>query len=587
MPVFTRCLTPDGLIYKFGTQSGTVFGVDSAANFYFQSGAIFRAAPSGNTAALTGSGTASSPDGTPARNAFLNLRPLGGMALDASGRVLFADGAGCRVRAVGNDGTLVTVAGTGQCASTAAAGQALTTNLCSPASIAGSAAGSILVSCLDGSAIRVDAAGTANTVPVGSQCSQLAADSKDTVYCLSTATSLTTVLRVASDGTKTSLGPIQSPMTRVNTLIDAITVAADDTLYALVTIPAVVQYQLYSWSGTTFTAVPGALFQNFQLNGQSLWIAVDTKGTVYAADGFLHLVHETGGQVSTLGIPLGFSGDGGPVESARINDPGTLAVDGKGNLYVLDYDDERIRRISGAPPATAPVISPGGIVNSASFLGGMVTAGELISIFGQNLAEVTGVYTLDDVSLDTVLASTHVLVYGEPVPVLSVSPGQVNAILPQYLSYATASVQVEVDGVASAAVVLPVAPAMPGLFTANGSGTGPGSIVNQDGTVNSAANPAPKGTFVSLYGTGAGPLNPAPYDGYLDIALPLQLISGNVSAAIGGQSTSVLYAGGAPFLVAGVMQINVAIPQGVPSGAADVVLKIGSQIANTVSVWVQ
>jgi uncharacterized protein (TIGR03437 family) len=217
----------------------------------------------------------------------------------------------------------------------------------------------------------------------------------------------------------------------------------------------------------------------------------------------------------------------------------------------------------------------------------MGTAGELISIFGQNLAEVTGVYTLDDVSLDTVLASTHVLVYGEPVPVLSVSPGQVNAILPQYLSYATASVQVEVDGVASAAVVLPVAPAMPGLFTANGSGTGPGSIVNQDGTVNSAANPAPKGTFVSLYGTGAGPLNPAPYDGYLDIALPLQLISGNVSAAIGGQSTSVLYAGGAPFLVAGVMQINVAIPQGVPSGAADVVLKIGSQIANTVSVWVQ
>ena len=55
------------------------------------------------------------------------------------------------------------------------------------------------------------------------------------------------------------------------------------------------------------------------------------------------------------------------------------------------------------------------------------------------------------------------------------------------------------------------------------------------------------------------------------VALPLQLISGSASVTIGGQIASVLYAGGAPFLVAGVMQVNAMIPPGLLSGAAEVV----------------
>ena len=73
--------------------------------------------------------------------------------------------------------------------------------------------------------------------------------------------------------------------------------------------------------------------------------------------------------------------------------------------------------------------------------------------------------------------------------------------------------------------------------------------------------------MVVFYATGAGQTNPAGVDGTL-AAVPLPAPAGKVSVTIGGTNASVLYAGAAPGLVAGLLQVNVRIPSSLPSPAA-------------------
>ncbi len=119
-----------------------------------------------------------------------------------------------------------------------------------------------------------------------------------------------------------------------------------------------------------------------------------------------------------------------------------------------------------------------------------------------------------------------------------------------------------------------MAAALPGLFTANASGSGPGAIRNQDLSVNSASNPAPRGSIV-VYATGEGATDPVGVDGQVAAtAFPKPTLP--VTVRIGGMPAEVLYAGAAPSLVAGVLQVNVRVPEGVPDGAAEVRLIVGS-----------
>ena len=70
----------------------------------------------------------------------------------------------------------------------------------------------------------------------------------------------------------------------------------------------------------------------------------------------------------------GFSGDGGPATSAELNDPRGVAVDGAGNLYIADSDNNRIRKVDGrgrSPP------SPGTGTSGFSGDGGPATTAEL------------------------------------------------------------------------------------------------------------------------------------------------------------------------------------------------------------------
>jgi uncharacterized protein (TIGR03437 family) len=153
-------------------------------------------------------------------------------------------------------------------------------------------------------------------------------------------------------------------------------------------------------------------------------------------------------------------------------------------------------------------------------------------------------------------------------PILFVSATQVNAIVPYALATRVSTrVLVEVNGVRSNAIDLRVAPSSPAIFLLNAAGQG--AILNQDTTVNGTANPAARDSVIVIYATGEGQTNPFGVDGTIpgrSTALKTPVLRTRVR--IGGQEAEVLYAGSAPFLVSGAMQINVKVPTGVTPGIA-------------------
>src|SRR5205085_6311226 len=113
-----------------------------------------------------------------------------------------------------------------------------------------------------------------------------------------------------------------------------------------------------------------AVYKNARILGVAIDAGGTTWGTINSAPG-ISFTNASGS--FTLGKPdQGYSGDGGPAQSARFqffDSSATFAPNG--DLYFVDGD--RVRRLTGIQPQTPPVISPGGIVNSASYNGGAVS----------------------------------------------------------------------------------------------------------------------------------------------------------------------------------------------------------------------
>jgi uncharacterized protein (TIGR03437 family) len=167
------------------------------------------------------------------------------------------------------------------------------------------------------------------------------------------------------------------------------------------------------------------------------------------------------------------------------------------------------------------------------------------------------------------------------------STGQVNTIVPYEVGTSgTATVQVVAGGIQSGSWAEPLAPSAPSIFTYGAVGIGQGAIVNQDGSINSAANPASRGTAIEIYATGGGQTSPSSSTG--SVARGAASLTLPVTVTIGGVNAQVLYAGNAPGEVEGVVQINVAVPPNVTPGLALPVLVtiggISSQTAVTAAI---
>ena len=93
-------------------------------------------------------------------------------------------------------------------------------------------------------------------------------------------------------------------------------------------------------------------------------LAVNAAGDVYFADQRAHLIrridHVTGVVVTVAGNGVqGYSGDGGPATLAEIDSPSGIALDGAGNLYVADTHNHRIRRVDAATGIVSSIAGSG------------------------------------------------------------------------------------------------------------------------------------------------------------------------------------------------------------------------------------
>jgi uncharacterized protein (TIGR03437 family) len=262
-------------------------------------------------------------------------------------------------------------------------------------------------------------------------------------------------------------------------------------------------------------------------------------------------------------------------------------------VYLADTNNNAVRVLQLAGAA----VSITAVVNGAGNVAGPLSPGELVVIYGSGL----GPSTLTQFKLDanglvpTSLAGTSVSINGWLAPILYTSAAQVAVMVPFEVASSTGgngfgcpgssagpAVCVLYQSRVSASAGVGIASASPGVFTANSSGTGPAAALNvQKGvtTVNDASHPANAGDVVTLYITGAGQTNPPGVDGKLGgdgsagnpISIPVQPIA----VSIGGKAASVNFAGGAPGVVAGIIQVNVVVPTGLSAGAVPVVVTVG------------
>jgi uncharacterized protein (TIGR03437 family) len=244
-----------------------------------------------------------------------------------------------------------------------------------------------------------------------------------------------------------------------------------------------------------------------------------------------------------------------------------------------------------AMTVTQPVVTA--VSSAASYDTNGIAPGEILAIWGQGLGPAAGAGLALDSNglLTTSLAGTQVFINGNPAPLVYASNGQVDAIVPYEIAPAsTANVVVVYQGNASAPAPVSIAATKPGIFTNNGSGHGQGAILNQDFTLNGPSNSAPRGQSVMIYATGEGVTTPPGVDGRVTdpSGKLLPLAVAHCSGTIGGTTVVADYCGEAPGSTAGLVQINVKIPQSItPGSAVPVTITIGgvtSQAGVTLAV---
>jgi N-acetylneuraminic acid mutarotase len=322
---------------------------DSSGNVYFSSSPnlIFKLDAQGMLKRIAGSGAPGySGDGGPATQAQLNFplsypelvadpvnfSPLvGGLAVDATGRVYIADAYNNRIRRIDTNGTINTLVGTGSAGYTGDGGPATSAQIHWPQGVAVDSGNNLYFTTAFASLRKVTLAGFVSTL-AGGNCGsnylgpglcvpeQIAIDAANNVfvpdgYCR--------VREVRHDGS-------------IFTVAGADNVPSNGAAYTC------------GYSGDGGLATKAALNSPYG-------VAVDPSNNLYIADSANNCVRKVNaaGIITTVaGVcdadssQAGYSGDGGPATSARLNLPYGVALDGAGNLHIADTNNHRIRKVT-------------------------------------------------------------------------------------------------------------------------------------------------------------------------------------------------------------------------------------------------
>ncbi len=552
--------------------SGNLFIADSGNN------RIRKVTASGIISTVAGNGTAGfSGDGGPAVNAQLNYpREL---AVDGAGNLFFGD-AGVRVRKISVSGIISTVAGTGLRdfpVGIVDGGPAISAALGFVTGIAVDKSGNLFIADLGYNRIRkVSADGLITTVAGGGGSSGPSGDGGPATKAQLSPRG------VAVDGggnlfiADTGYGRIRkvSPDGIISTVAGSRAFSAssgDGGLATSAFLSAPTSVTVDS-AGNLFIADPGV---NFFADELPVLPCCDHRIRKIPPDGIITTIAGTG--------TPGFSGDGGPASTAALNGPASLAVDSADNIYVADTLNNVVRILR--PSGRSLLI--GAVVDAANPSAASVSPGKIVVIYGAALGPVQLVENrASNGALGSELGGTTVSFNGIAAPILYTSATQIAAVVPYGITGPTAQVLVTYQGKVSNELTVAVAASAPSLFTVNQTGAGQAAAINAvDGTVNSAANPVKIGGFISLYATGEGQTGPAGVDGRLGGSAPTNPIL-PVSVTVGGIPARVQYAGSVQGQVAGLMQVNVMIPDGVePGGYVPVVLQVGDRSSGP-AVWI-
>ncbi|MBZ5595606.1 MAG: hypothetical protein LAP39_25480 [Acidobacteriia bacterium] len=213
------------------------------------------------------------------------------------------------------------------------------------------------------------------------------------------------------------------------------------------------------------------------------------------------------------------------------------------------------------------LLNSNGVASAAGY--GAPSPGSLISVYGANLgsAELTqaNVFPLP-MSLDSV----SLLVNGQPVPVLAVTPWQINAQLPQSTPAASATFQVRVGSVALPSASVEVNSVSPENFVfpftrGNLSYSQAAAFHAGTGIAADMDHPAAAGETLEIYGLGFGVTDPVVDAGVPSPASPPARARQMPQLQIGGVKAAITFAGLTPGL-AGVYQVNAVVPAGLASG---------------------
>ncbi len=601
---------------KAQLNSPTGVAVDSSGNIYVADSLNLRIRKisSGNMSTVAGNGVLSySGDGGAATAAQL-LAPEG-VAVDASGNLYVSDTGNNVVRRVGSNGTITTWAGNRSAGFGGDGGAATSAQLNAPLGLAVDTAGNLYIADSGNARVRrVTAAGSISTVAGNGTAgfggdggaasaanlntpSDVAVDATGNLYIadlsnnrvrkVTPAGTISTVAGNGNGGYDGDGGPAVNARLR---LPRAVAVDAAGNLYIADSGNRVVRQvnaagQISTIAGNPFNGAQGdggpAL--NAQL-GTPSGIAVDGAGNVYISDGGARVRKISNGFIVTIagnGV-AGYSGDGSVGAFAQLNVPTALALDTAGTVYVADTGNNAVRALESQGNG----LQIRTVANAASNSGTAVAPGEVVVIYGANLgpANLVQAGLTSGGTLPLTLAGTTVYFNNTPVPLLYTSAGQVAAFVPFGLTGSTVRIAVSYQGQVSASQV-PVTAVAPALFTVGG-GTGQAVAFNQDGTLADAAHPAAAGSYVSFYATGTGATNPAGVTGTVS-GTDLAPTVVPVTASVGGLPATVQYAGAAPQQLAGVSQINIQIPTGLPAGDVPVVIQMGgstSQAGVTIAV---
>lgn len=308
--------------------SGNVYIADSGNN------RVRKISPNGVISTVAGTGTSGySGDGGSASSA--QLSGSRGVALDASGNLYVADYSNQRIRMVAPNGTITTLAGTGAQGSSGDGGPAVNAQLNNPSGVAVDASGNVYIADSGSNRVRkVSPSGAISTVAGTNAAGDYSGDG----------------------------GPATSAR-----LGNPTGVAVDTFGNLYIGSQNSGRIRKVSSGGTIVTVAGGGAgdgglgsFAGFVL---PVAVTQDSDGNTYIGDYSDNRIRKIArdGRVSTVAGTgaAGFSGDGGPATAAQINAPGQITVDASGNLYFVDYRNNRVRKV--APNGIITTVAGNGV----------------------------------------------------------------------------------------------------------------------------------------------------------------------------------------------------------------------------------